>query len=304
MEESKLAVSVDIEDWYHVPAVTGSSFSEYEDVDEFREEWDGKYDYLTEPTHRTLELLDELDVKATFFIVADVVENYPGLVEEIADRGHEIGCHGLDHQCVIDPETKEPRFEQEEFKERSIEAKKILEEAWGQEVVGYRAPNAYVAGWMLDVLEEIGFKYDSSVSRSSLYNKTDQDLSEVGTAPYKPKKGTLDPSGERDFVELPWPYWKIGPVRIPTAGGPLIRFFGRRIIGAGIKQSLKRGDSMFYFHPIDISREDFPKVGNMKKRPGYWMFKGKVTEKRVRKLLSDFQTSLTLCSNIHKNLSG
>ena len=46
-----------------------------------------------------LDLLDEFDVTATFFVVADVVEHYPELVESIVERGHEIGCHGLHHAC-------------------------------------------------------------------------------------------------------------------------------------------------------------------------------------------------------------
>ncbi|NOR77771.1 MAG: polysaccharide deacetylase family protein [Methanophagales archaeon] len=63
------------------------------------EKWDGKYDYLSlcEPTKRVLDMLDEYDIKATFFVVADVMDHYPGLVESIAERGHEIGSHGL-HQ--------------------------------------------------------------------------------------------------------------------------------------------------------------------------------------------------------------
>ncbi len=44
-------------------------------------------------------MLEEYDINATFFVVADVVEHYPGLVESIAERGHEIGCHGLHHAC-------------------------------------------------------------------------------------------------------------------------------------------------------------------------------------------------------------
>ena len=52
---------------------------------------------LRKPTKRVLDMLDEYEVKATFFVVADVVEHYPGLVEAIAERGHGIGCHGL-HQ--------------------------------------------------------------------------------------------------------------------------------------------------------------------------------------------------------------
>ena len=50
----------------------------------------------------------EFDIKAAFFVVADVVDHYPGLVESIVERGHEIGCHGLHHACKIDPKTKEP----------------------------------------------------------------------------------------------------------------------------------------------------------------------------------------------------
>ncbi len=302
MEKNRLAISVDIEDWYHIPAVTGSSFSEFSDVEEFYENWDGEYDFLTAPTHRTLEILEEMNIKATFFIVAEIVNHYPGLVEEIASKGHEVACHGLNHECVIDPKTKEPRIKREKFKNQVSKAKRILEEASEQEVNGYRAPNGYVAGWMLDILEEVGFNYDSSVARCSLYNKTDQDLNKIGTGPYIPKKGKLDPGGDRDFVEIPWPFWEIGPIRLPTAGGPLVRFLGRRIIGAGLKQSLKRDDSMFYFHPIDISRKKFPKIGNMKKRPRYWIFKGEVAEKRIKNLLKTFEDYLATCSDVAENI--
>jgi peptidoglycan/xylan/chitin deacetylase (PgdA/CDA1 family) len=70
----------------------------------FIEKWNGRYGYLSlrKPTRRVLDMLDEYDINATFFVVADVVEHYPGLVESIAERGHEIGCHGLHHACKID----------------------------------------------------------------------------------------------------------------------------------------------------------------------------------------------------------
>lgn len=297
--DNKLAVSVDVEDWYHVPAVTGSSFSEYDNVEEFFAEWDKEYDYLTEPTYRTLDLLDECDVEATFFVVADVVDNYPGLVEEIANRGHEIGCHGLHHECTIDPDTKEPRFTPDLYKTRLVEAKTKLEAASGQEVTGYRAPGAYVGGWVLDVLEDVGFEYDSSVARNTLYNKTDQELDDLTTVPYTPKRGTLAPGGTRSLVELPWPYLDVKIAKIPAAGGPLIRLFGRRIIQAGIEQSQQRGDTVFYFHPLDISRETFPSGGNTKRRPAYWMFKGERTEKRIRDLLNAKPAdSITTCEAV------
>ena len=54
LDNNKLAITADIEDWYHIPSVCGSPFSVYRDVDEFFEKWTEKYDYLTEPTMRVL----------------------------------------------------------------------------------------------------------------------------------------------------------------------------------------------------------------------------------------------------------
>lgn len=281
-----LAITVDIEDWYHVPAVTGSPFANFKDVDEFFLKWKDRYDYLTQPTMQVLEILDALKIRATFFVVADIVEHYPGLVEKIAAGGHEIACHGLHHACKIDPRTKKPMVTPTEFEARTLKAKNLLEKASGQPVIGYRSPAGYVSGWMLDSLEKIGFKYDSSVSVNSFYNKSDSHLKRVDSRPYYPQKEGLEPGKEkRAIIEFPWPYFKLG-FKFPTGGGPLLRFFGARYILSGLKHSLKRGDTLFYFHPIDISHEKFPSVFSAK-RPFYWAIKGKIVEKRIIYILNN-----------------
>jgi len=293
-----LAITVDIEDWYHIPSVTGSPFSKFRDVDEFFRDWNERYDYLTEPTRRVLEMLDELEVRATFFVVADVVEHYPGLVQQIATRGHEIACHGLHHACKIHPKTKQPLMSQDEFEERTLQAKNMLEKAGGQEVIGYRAPNAYIAGWMLDSLDKLGFKYDSSVCVNSFYNKTDSQRKGVDTRPYYPRRGSLEPGNEKRILEIPLSYFKFG-LKFPTGGGPMLRFFGARYIMLGLKQSLKRGDTLIYFHPIDISDERFP-GGFSAQRPFYWAIKGQVVERRIRYVLQNIRmkTSIGTCTDI------
>jgi hypothetical protein len=172
VQKQSLSITVDLEDWYHIPSVCGSPFSVYPSVGDFYKKWSHRYDYLSEPTSMVLDLLDEFRIKATFFIVADLVNHYPGLVESVARRGHEIACHGLEHSCKIHPETREPLISHREFEERTAQAKEMLEAACGEEVIGYRAPNVLVAGWMLDSLEKLGLKYDSSVCVNSLYNKT------------------------------------------------------------------------------------------------------------------------------------
>ena len=283
LDNNKLAITVDIEDWYHIPSVCGSPFSVYRDVDEFFEKWTERYDYLTEPTTRVLALFEKYNIRATFFVVADVIQHYPGLVESIADHGHEIACHGLHHACKIDSKTKKPLLSPSEFEKRTKQAKTMLEKVSGENVIGYRAPNALVGGWMLDSLENIGFKYDSSVCVNSIYNKTDSDLAGVSSTPYFPQKNSLRPAERRDIIELPWAYYDMG-FKIPTSGGPMLRFFGANILLSGLLQSLRRGTTVLYFHPIDISLEKFPEIGNG--RPLYWLFKGKIIENRIRYILN------------------
>lgn len=297
MRAHSISVTIDIEDWYHIPSVTGSPFSKYRDVDEFFKEWkDNRYDYLSVPTNHVLDILNEYGVKATFFIVADVTGHYPGLVERIVREGHEIACHGLDHACTIDPRSKRPIIDRETFERRTIEAKKILEKVSHNRVRGYRAPNAYVAGWMIDVLEKIGFDYDSSICANSFYNKSDSNLKNAPASAYYPGIRSMAPSSvPRDIVEFPWPYLQVGPVRFPTPGGPLLRFLGARYIQLGIDQCLKKDHTILYFHPIDLSDEKFPDVHSAQ-RPLYWAIKGSIVERRVRYLLDHYKDNIITLS--------
>jgi len=136
---------------------------------------------------------------------------------------------------------------------------------------------------MIDILEDLEFRYDSSVSVNSFYNKSDSALKGVSSAPYCPAHNELEPTDYRNFVEFPWPYYDVG-LKIPTGGGPMLRFLGAHVIYRGLKQSLQRGHTVFYFHPIDISTESFPNIGN--NRPFYWIIKGEVVEGRIRYILS------------------
>jgi peptidoglycan/xylan/chitin deacetylase (PgdA/CDA1 family) len=286
-----LSITVDIEDWYHIPSVTGSPFSQYPDVDSFFENWESRYDFISIPTRKILEILNNLHVNATFFIVADIIEHYPELVETIVNEGHEIACHGLHHACNIDPETKSHLFNDHIFSERTIRAKKLLESISGEPVLGYRAPNAYIGGWMINILEDLGFKYDSSICVNSLYNKTDSNLDGVSSAPYYPEYDGLRAIPHRNFLEFPWAFWEILGLKIPTSGGPALRFFGAQIIKNGLMQSLNRGSTIFYFHPLDISNEKFPRIGH--KRPFYWVIKGKIIEDRIIHIINYFKNRKT-----------
>lgn len=49
-------------------------------------------------TPRTLDLLDELRLRATFFVVGEQAEAHGDLVAEMRRRGHEVGVHGYRHE--------------------------------------------------------------------------------------------------------------------------------------------------------------------------------------------------------------
>lgn len=232
-------------------------------------------------------MLDRFAVQGTFFVVADVCERYPGLIEAIVDSGHEIACHGLHHTCKMDPDSKAPLMSSDEFISRTQQAKRILEGASGGKIIGYRAPNALITGWMIDSLERMGFLYDSSVSVNSLYNKTNSSLAGVSSFPYHPKVGELVVGKERRLIEYPWAFLDLGGFKLPASGGPMLRFIGGGFILQGLMQSLKRGDTVFYFHPIDIATAKFPTIG--KGRPFYWMIKGERVEKRIAYILSQLR---------------
>ena len=297
MKHNKIALTIDIEDWHHTPAVTGSPFAHFKDVQTFMSEWKDRYDYISESTRRLLDILKEYDLKATFFIVADIIEYYPGLVEKICNGGHEIACHGLHHAIAIDPTTKKPLFTVAEFEDRILKSKTILEKATGQPIIGYRAPGAYIGDWMLDSLLKLGFKYDSSINPNSFIKKTNFCTKNISSSPY-----IVRSNDNNKLYEIPWSYFKVAGMRFPTGGGPFLRFMPFQYIKHGIKQSLKRGDTVLYFHSLDITYEKLPALAsNNSKRPFYFVTSGKKTEKKMRKLLKQFHNQWSLAKDIYES---
>ena len=108
---------------------------------------------------RLLDLYDQYGVKATFFYTGHIAQLYPEVVKMAHKRGHEVGSHGLTHEVdkafdVLTPEEQLLQLGQ---------SKEILENIIGEEVVSFRAPAARVDKGFSRVLQEAGFKVDSSV---------------------------------------------------------------------------------------------------------------------------------------------
>ena len=84
-------------------------------------------------TPKLLELLEQLGLRATFFITGWSVEAHPAMAESILRAGHEIGHHGFHH---LTPDPHDPFIEEE--LERGFE---VLQRRLGVTPKGYRAPS-------------------------------------------------------------------------------------------------------------------------------------------------------------------
>ncbi len=113
---------------------------------------------------RMLDLFDEFGVKATFFIVGADLDN-PGNAKRIAEmsaRGHEIGNHTQNHNLGF------AGLSVDEKRREIVEMQKRAEDITGQAVKGFRAPGWNIDRNALNLLEELGYAYDSSVFPSYL----------------------------------------------------------------------------------------------------------------------------------------
>ena len=91
------ALTVDVEDYFHVAAFADKVSPE---------NWSSYQLRVEQNTLRLLDLFEKHDTSATFFTLGWVAERVPDLVREIADRGHEVACHGYSHQLIYKQDRK------------------------------------------------------------------------------------------------------------------------------------------------------------------------------------------------------
>jgi polysaccharide deacetylase family protein (PEP-CTERM system associated) len=266
----RLVVCVDLDEWYHCRWATGSSDSLWKDTRTFfRDHYgaDRPTGELLEPTERILSIFDEYGIKATFFVLGEVATHYPGLVRQIHARGHEIACHGLRHVDLFD-------LTREQFIAELGEAKDILESTLGQGVIGYRAPNLIIEPWVIDVLEEMGFGYDSSVCPSRSLQGKYGGMLNAPQNPYRLSHGSLDKPGQREIIELPIPSFP--GLKLPAASGIMTRVMGKWWTLTALKHALRTGTATYYFHPYELGPRPkipglSPRIHLFLRRMGPWM---------------------------------
>jgi polysaccharide deacetylase family protein (PEP-CTERM system associated) len=234
------ALSVDVEDWFQVGA--------FETVID-RKDWDALECRVERNTDAVMALFDEAGIKATFFTLGWVAERYPALIRRIVDAGHEIASHGYGHDRVF---TLTP----EQFAADIVLTRKLLEDASGQKVTGYRAPSFSIdqrTPWAHEILAEQGYTYSSSVApvKHDHYG-----WAEAPRFAFRPVAGS-------DFLEIPVTTAELGPKRLAAGGGGFFRLLPYAFSRWAIRQvnNDEQRPAVIYFHPWEID-PDQPRVAN------------------------------------------
>jgi polysaccharide deacetylase family protein (PEP-CTERM system associated) len=198
-------------------------------------------------TTRTLELLREFDVKATFFVLGWVAEEMPELVRGISAEGHEVASKGYYHRSIN-------QMSPEEFRDDLARSREVIERASGRPVHGYRVADLWFAEsdlWALDVLAEEGYLYDSSVAPiGTLYRRQ----------PWRRFLHTHN-AGSRSIWEFPISTTSFFGLNLPIAGGNWFRQLPESFIRREVSRWARTYDAPFvmYFHTWELD-PDQPRI--------------------------------------------
>jgi polysaccharide deacetylase family protein (PEP-CTERM system associated) len=262
------ALTIDVEDYYHVSA--------FEAVVPFAD-WERYESRVEKNTHHILDLLDAYTTKATFFVLGWVVERYPGLIRTLVARGHEVASHGYAHRRVY---TQTP----EQFRTETRRSKRLLEDTLGHPIRGYRAASYSITVqslWALDVLREEGFGYASSIFpiRHDLYG-----------IPSHPRFCSRIPGpSDSPLVEFPLSTLHLGGTNFPIAGGGYLRLFPYAYTRWGIRYLNRREGqpAVVYLHPWELDPEQPRLPAGKLSRFRHYTNLHRMEERFVR-LLQDF----------------
>ena len=230
----KNILSIDLEDWYHPEYV--------------RSNIDKKIDFVNESIEITFDILKDYDIKATFFIVGEIAEKHPHILNKIKKNNCEIAFHGYHHRPLWNINSSILYKEIYKFN-------KIVKRVVNEKCIGFRAPSYSLnqeTAWALKVLQECKFKYDSSIFpiKTPLYG-----ISNAPFTPYYPSfNNIMIRSSKREILEFPALILKTLFLKIPTAGGFYLRTLPFSFFKKAIFNMNKKGyPAVISIHPWELN---------------------------------------------------
>ena len=178
-----------------------------------------------------LELLDILNLKATFFILGWVADQHPQIIKQIHAAGHEIAAHSYWYH-------KANRLIPEDFNRDLVRSISVLSELVGQAITTHRAPDFSLRlkdQWAFDILASNGITVDSSV--------------QIWSA--KHELPIIINSGENHILEFPLIKTSLG---IPYSGGGYFRAMPQALLNYLFRDENQY--KLLYFHPRDFDSDN------------------------------------------------
>ncbi len=269
----KNALSIDLEDWYHPEFVR--KYINFKPKSQ-----------IIESTTKIIELLDKYNVKATFFILGDIIKRNPQLIKTIYNKGHEIASHGMSHLPLNLLNYSKFNKELDRFKEL---IKAVLSSNF--KTYGFRAPTFSINNktkYGLKCLVRNDYLYDSSIVPSKFFY---YGLNNAPLSIYKPdleNPSLIDKNSK--IIEFPLTVINISKIRIPISGGFYLRILPYSIYKFLLKKINRTNRSfIIYFHPWETYLKTYrvKDIGIIKYFVTYYGIKN--TLKKIERLLQDFK---------------
>jgi len=233
-------LGIDFEDWYHPELIKKYQTQEYCEP------------IIVNAIDKIIDWLRKNDTYATFFVVGELLEFKPELLDKIYENGHEIGFHTMFHNRLDEPNYKD-LFSDELTKFSELTNKKSK---------GFRAPSFSLSAstsWAIDILISHGYLYDTSVvpAKTRLYG-----IENAQQTPYLISNKSLeknDISGK--LLEFPLLTTNFLSKQIPAGGGFYLRALPLKIIRSAIESINKiNNPGTFYIHSWELAPELMPKI--------------------------------------------
>jgi peptidoglycan/xylan/chitin deacetylase (PgdA/CDA1 family) len=235
MEEkstNKIAVfSIDVEEWYHL-----EYFNNF-NTDRTKSVMDGLYKFI--------QIVDKHNIKASFFIVGELIKTLIKTIKKLDIEGHDIGLHSYLHKRPVVQNINEFIKDTEDT---ILEIKSILP----NNSFGYRSPCFAIDRQRLDEIIKLGIKYDASKitqKEHPLYVNLDLDGFE---------KLEKDIYKKGSFKAFEVSTIKFLGINIPIAGGGYLRIIPWPLYIWLLKKYLKKSNFInFFIHPFELSDANF-----------------------------------------------
>ena len=266
---NKNLLGIDFEDWFH-PELIKKSLK------------DTTFEpRVVDGIDKILELLRKNNTSATFFVVGELLEYKPEILDKILENGHEIGFHTMHHTRLHDYDSKE----------QFLDELKQFSQLTNKKSKGFRAPTFSLdssTSWAIDCLSKNNYLYDSSIvpAKTSMYGHSNAEEN-----PYPISSKSITNSDEDGkLIEYPLLVTKFLGKKIPAGGGFYLRTLPLKIIKNGIRNYEKKGiPATFYIHSWELTPEFMPKVKLSKKDDFITYHNIEKAYGKIDELLKNFQ---------------